>query len=101
MIDSYMLFAASQVAMEYNLGDKSAVGFRLAHLFLAALRRFYRLKSCTALVVTPPATPMKTTLKAFASGVTHFMACLVHVADSKPAACIVTITEIEMHDPSG
>ena len=44
---------------------------------------------------------MKSPCKVFASLVTLLAACLVHAADSKPIARVMSIVDIETDDPSG
>lgn len=44
---------------------------------------------------------MKTTRKVLASLVTLLAACLVHAADLKPVARVMTIIDVETDDPSG
>lgn len=44
---------------------------------------------------------MKTTRKVWASLLTLLAACLVHAADTKPVARVISILEIETDDPSG
>jgi hypothetical protein len=44
---------------------------------------------------------MKTTRKVWASFATLLAACLLHAADSKPIARVISIIEIETEDPSG
>ena len=44
---------------------------------------------------------MKITLKMFAFLVTLFAACLVHAADSKPIARVISVQDVETDDPTG